>query len=65
MGILHSLKFHRRVQRQWAECINSLGQIVAGAELTLQRAFSNDASLIPIPIKVLDQRRHDQRLSHD
>ena len=41
MSVLYPLSFHRRIERQWAERINSLrrirGQIVAATELTLQR----------------------------
>jgi hypothetical protein len=70
MSVTDLLSFHRHIERQWAECINSLrwihGQIVAAAELTLRRAFNNDGSLIPVPVRtVVDQRRRDQCRSHD
>jgi hypothetical protein len=70
MSVLYPLSFHRRIERQWAERIKSLrrvhGQIVAAAELTLQRAFNNDGSLIPLPVRtVVDQRRRDQCRSRD
>lgn len=69
MSVLYPLSFHRRIERQWTECINSLrrirGQIAAVAALTLQRAFNNDGSLIPVPIRVVNQRRRDQCRSHD
>ena len=70
MSVTDLLSFHRRIERQWAERIKSLrrihGQIVAAVELTLRRAFNNDGSLIPIPVRtVVDQRRRDQCRSHD
>jgi len=58
MSVTDPLSFHRRIQRQWAERIRSLrrihGQIVAATELTLHRAFNNDGSLIPVPVRVVD-----------
>ncbi len=70
MSVLHPLNFRRRIERQWAERIHSLGrihgQIVAAIELTLLRAFNNDGSLIPVPVStVADQERRDQLRSHD
>lgn len=69
MSVTDLLSFHRRIERQWAERIKSLrrirGEIAAAAELTLQRALNNDDSLIPVPVRVVDQRRRDQCRSHD
>jgi len=42
------------------------GRIVAVLERELRRLFSDEGSLIPIPIPtVVDQRRLDQRRSRD
>jgi hypothetical protein len=65
MSAIYPLSVHRRIERQWAERINSLrqihGQIVVGTEKTLQRVFNNDGSLIPLPVKrVVDRLRLDQ-----
>jgi hypothetical protein len=65
MSALYPLSVHRRIERQWAERIKPLrqihGQIVVGAERTLQRVFNNDGSLVPVPVRVvadqLDQSR--------
>ena len=70
MSALYPLSFYRRIERQWAERIKSLrkiyGQIVAAAELALQRTFNNDGSLIPVPVRtVVGQRRRDQCRSRD
>ena len=46
MSAIYPLSIHRRVERQWAERINSLrqthGQIVAGTERGAQRVVNND-----------------------
>jgi hypothetical protein len=65
MSAIYPLSFHRRIERKWAERIKSLkqisGQIAVEAELTMQRLFNNDDSLIPIPVRVaIDRRRLDQ-----
>ena len=70
MSAKYPLSVHRRVERQWAERINSPrqidGQIVVGAEQTLQRVFNNKGSLIPVPVRaVVDQRQLDQSRPHD
>ncbi len=62
--------FVRRIERQWAERIQSLEQIhrqiVVEAERTLQRVFNDAVSLTPIPVRtVVDRRRLNQRRSHD
>jgi hypothetical protein len=53
MGAIFPSSVHRRIERQWAERINSLrqirSQIVIGTKRTLQRVFNNDDSLIPVP----------------
>jgi hypothetical protein len=70
MSAIYPLSVHRRVERQWAERINSLRQIhcqiVVGTERTLQRAFNNDGLLIPVSIRaVVDRRQFDQSRPHD
>jgi hypothetical protein len=65
MSAIYPLSIHRRIERQWAERINSLrqihGQIVIGTERMSQRLFNNDDSLIPVPVRtVVDRRRLDQ-----
>jgi hypothetical protein len=61
MSTIYPLSVHRRIEQQWAERINSLrqihGQIVVGTERTLQRAFNNDDSMIPVPVRVIVERR--------
>jgi hypothetical protein len=70
MSAVYPLSVHRRVERQWAERINSLrqihGQIVIGTERTLQRVFNNHGSLILVSIRaVADRRQLDQSRPHD
>ena len=70
MSAVYPLSVHRRVERLWAERINSLrqihGQIVVGTERTLQRVFNNDGSLILVSIRaVADRRQLDQSRPHD
>jgi hypothetical protein len=70
MSAVYPLSVHRRVERQWAERINSLrqihGRIVIGTERTLQRVFNNDGSLILVSIRaVADRRQLDQSRPHD
>ena len=65
MSAIYPLSIHRRIERQWAERINSLtqihGQILVGTERTLQRVFNNDDSLIPVPVRaIVDLRQLDQ-----
>jgi hypothetical protein len=61
MSAIYPLSVHRRIERQWAERINSLTQIhcqtVVGTERTLQHVFSNDGSLIPVPVRAVVDRR--------
>jgi hypothetical protein len=69
MSDLYSFSFRRRIGRQWAARINSLGQlrdrIVGATERAVQRAFGNGGSLVPIPVRTAVGRRRDQRRSHD
>ena len=57
MSVRYPLSLHSRIERQWAECISSLrrirSQIVAATELTLQRSFNKDGSLIPVPVRIV------------
>jgi hypothetical protein len=70
MSAIYPLSVHRRIERQWAERIKSVGQvhgqIVVATERTLQRVFNNKSSLIPVPVRrVVDRRRIDQPQPHD
>ncbi|MGA7999190.1 MAG: DUF1488 domain-containing protein [Bradyrhizobium sp.] len=55
MSAVYPLSIHRRVERQWAERINSQRQIrgLATTATTLQCAFNNDGSLIPVPVRAV------------
>jgi hypothetical protein len=64
------LSFHRRIERYWAERINSLrqirGQIVVATERILQRAFNDEGLLIPVPVRaVVGRRQIDRSRPHD
>lgn len=70
MSDRYPLSFHRRIERQWAEWMKSLGlfggQLLVATERTLQRAFNDDGSPIPVPVRtVVDRRRREQYRSHD
>jgi hypothetical protein len=70
MSAIYPLSIHHRIERQWAERINSLrqtrGQIVAGKERTSQRLFNNDDSVIPVPVRAIaDRRQLDQSRLRD
>jgi hypothetical protein len=70
MSAIYPLSVHRRIERQWAERINSLtqihGQIVVGTERTLQRVFNNRGSLISIPVRaIVDRGQLDQSRPRD
>jgi hypothetical protein len=70
MRAVYPLSIHRRVERQWSERINSLrqihGQIVNKTERTSQRVFNNDASVIPVSVRaIVDRRQLDQSRPHD
>lgn len=65
MSAIYPSSFHRRIERQWAERIKSLGQIrgeiAVATSRALQRLFDNDGSLIPIPVRTaVERRRLDQ-----
>ena len=67
MSAIYPLSVHRRIERQWAERVNSLrqihGQIVVGTERTLQPVFD---SLIPVPVRaIVDRRQLDQSRPRD
>jgi hypothetical protein len=55
MSAVYPLNVHRRIERQWAERIKSLGQvrgqIVVAAGRTLQHLSNQKCSLIPIPVR--------------
>jgi hypothetical protein len=70
MSAIYPLSIHRRIERQWAERINSLrqtrGQIVAGTERASQRVFSKDDSVIPVPVRTIaDRQQLDQSRPRD
>jgi hypothetical protein len=57
MSAIYPLSVYRRVERQWAERINSVrrarGQVVAGTERTLRRASNNDGALVAAPVSAV------------
>jgi len=70
MSAIYPLSVHRRIDRQWAERINSLrqihGQVVVETERPLQGVFNNDDSVIPVPVKAaVDRRQLDRSRPHD
>jgi hypothetical protein len=70
MSAIYPLSIHRRIERQWAERINSLrqtrGQIVAGTERASQQVFSKDDSVIPVPVRTIaDRQQLDQSRPRD
>jgi hypothetical protein len=69
MSAIYPLSVHRRMERQWAERIKSLGQIrglvVTATERALQRAF-NDGPRIPVPVgRVVDPIQLDRSQPRD
>jgi hypothetical protein len=55
--------FHRRIESKWTERLKSLGERIAVAiERSLQGAFNQEGSLIPVKISV-DRRRRDRSQS--
>jgi hypothetical protein len=62
------LKFRHRIERQWAEQIQSLmqirRQIIVAAERALQRLIE-DRALIPAPARVVNRRRSERDRSRD
>jgi hypothetical protein len=70
MSAIYPLSVHRRIERQWAERINSPRQIhtqiVVGTERTLHRVIDNDGSRIPVMVgAVVDQRELDRSQPRD
>ena len=70
MSAIYPLSIHRRIERQWAERINSLrqthGQFVAGTQRGSQRVVNNDNSTIPVPLRTIaDRRQLDQSRPRD
>ena len=63
MSAVYPLSIHRRVERQWAERINSLRQIrgLVTTATTLQHIFNNDGSLIPVQMRAVVDRRQLNR----
>jgi hypothetical protein len=65
MSAIYPLSIHRRIEQQWAERIKSLGrihgQVFVATERTLQHVFNNDGSLIPVPIRTVEDRRRLDR----
>lgn len=61
MSAIYPLSVHRRIERQWAERVNSPRQIhgqiiVVGTERALQRVLNNKGSLIPVPVRAIVDR---------
>jgi hypothetical protein len=70
MSAIYPLSVHRRIERQWAERVNSLrqihGKIVVGTERTLQRVLNNNGSPIPVPVRaIVDRGQFDQPRPRD
>lgn len=70
MSAIYPLSVYHRVERQWAERINSIRRtrdlVVAGTERTLQRVSNNDAALVAVPVNAVVARRQlDQARPHD
>lgn len=69
MSVIYPLSVHRRVERQWAQRIDSLrrsrGQVVAGTGKASQRAFNHDGVLVGGPESSVVDRHLDQPRSHD
>jgi hypothetical protein len=67
VSAIYPLSFHRRIKRQWAERIKSLGRIgsrvVFAAKLTMQFVINHDGSLIPVPVRIVVDRRRSDRFS--
>jgi len=54
---------HHRIESKWTERLKSLGERIAVAiERSLQGAFNQEGSLIPVKISV-DRRRRDRSQS--
>lgn len=69
MSARDPLSFRRRIGRQWAARLDSLGQlrgkIAEATERAVQAAFGHDGALVPIPVRTTVGRRRHQRRSHD
>jgi len=70
MNPKYSSGFQRRIERRFVERIKSLGQIhgqiLVAAKRTLQRAFNDGDSLIPVRARtVAYRRRFDRSRPHD
>jgi hypothetical protein len=66
MSAIYPLSVHRRVERQWAQRIESLGRSLAGTGKPLQRVFNNIGALGAVPESAVVDRRHpDRPQSHD
>jgi len=67
MSAKYPLSVHRRIEQQWAERFKSLsGRIVVATGRTLQRAFNNEGSLLPVPVRtVVSRQRIDQSQTRD
>jgi hypothetical protein len=69
MSAIYPLSLHRRIEKGLNALISLReihGQIVVGAEGTLQRIFNNDGSLIPVPVRgFVDRRQLYKSRPHD
>jgi hypothetical protein len=69
MSATYPSSVHRRIERQWAERVNSQRQIhgqIVGTERTLQRVINDDDSLVAVPVRaIVDCRQLDQSRPRD
>ena len=70
MSAVYPLSILRRIERQWAKRVKSLGkirgQIVAATERTLQHVISNEGTPIPVPVRTgIDRRQLDRSRPRD
>jgi len=58
---IYPLSIQRRIERRWAERINSLrqihSQIVAGSKRSSERIFNNADAVNPVPVRTIADRR--------
>jgi hypothetical protein len=62
------LKFRRRIERQWAEQIQSLMQIHRQIDVAAERALQRlieDRAPIPAPARVVNRQRSERDRSRD
>jgi uncharacterized protein YeaO (DUF488 family) len=70
MSAIYPLSVHHRIERQWAERLNSQrkihDQIGVGTERPLPRGVTKDDSQIPVPATaIVDRRQSDKSRPRD